>query len=899
MFEVVSHDGARYHFSKRFSEFEAMRKQSRKYGKLPLLPPKGGLFGKVGMNQTRVHKRYVALGKWLAACLEHMQTSSDDPGGRSPELCELFFDFVSANQAPTPSVRARQIFYHEENAPPENGSAAAKRVVSVAEESKRRPPVRGHGLSDAERRLQNRARGHSRGGGGGGGGGKRGGKRGRGGSSGDGDGDGEYDEEDEEEEEEDEDDDSGFDGAETKTTRGTPPPADLLSPLKSPATEIERKREAPLPLDPVAFEAWKVKVRAWKNDLRVRVSEDREEMVSRLQLQVKQWRATMRKRATSAIEGYQAKAAEESQKRQHLQKKMEIAKVRYSDMQRRLSDVESEGFNATVTTAATAAAAAAAAAAASKGGGPTLEVAVRAAHTQKDRADRAVKELQQARREVAALRGRVKELEGGGAQLLKERDHLKEEVAFLRQRGTVRNTPPSSSFLSPTSSSASSSNSSSSSSSTLSRPIPLKTSPATTKPTKHRLSAGRRREAKGEPEDGNGGGGGGGVGVDEGEGGSVGRGVSDGRPPRANSTSGVPTKNRSLRFSRHNVASRRAVSASVGSAAARNVMRSNSADEGIGGGVVGGAGDNGGGVRSKPSAHHRNKSHSGLRGELEREEDLGAAVFGVEEEEEAEVAAEKGVPQTRTREKEDEEGEGEEENLPVSGWIEAKAEDGRTYYYHKQTRRVRWEKPEGEVAGRIEKRLHDEQVEAERRQKEKVKRLRKRREEQEALDAATRGLAGVESKVSAWAKGKRLPYLLANLCTILEELAAPPAGAGSPPLNSSDKTLLLPPAMMGKCQGLRADSEYAKVHNVYIRVLRLLHPDKLALAPLKSRLTAQKLFSVLTSAQIKYANAKEAADKKAAAAADAANSRASSRSGGGGVSGGGVRRAMSADAGWV
>ena len=212
MFEVVSHDGARHHFSKRFSEFEAMRKQSLKYGKLPLLPPKGGLFGKVGMNQTRVHKRYVALGKWLAACLEHMQTSSDDPGGRSSELCELFFDYVSANQAPTPSVRARQIFYHEENVPPENGSAAAKRVVSVAEESKRRGPVRGHGLSDAERRLQNRARGNSKGGGGGGG--KRGGKRGRGGSSGDGDGDGEYDEEyDEEVEGEDEDDDSGFERA--------------------------------------------------------------------------------------------------------------------------------------------------------------------------------------------------------------------------------------------------------------------------------------------------------------------------------------------------------------------------------------------------------------------------------------------------------------------------------------------------------------------------------------------------------------------------------------------------------------------------------------------------------------------------------------------------------------
>ena len=898
MFEVVSHDGARHHFSKRFSEFEAMRKQSLKYGKLPLLPPKGGLFGKVGMNQTRVHKRYVALGKWLAACLEHMQTSSDDPGGRSSELCELFFDYVSANQAPTPSVRARQIFYHEENVPPENGSAAAKRVVSVAEESKRRGPVRGHGLSDAERRLQNRARGNSKGGGGGGG--KRGGKRGRGGSSGDGDGDGEYDEEyDEEVEGEDEDDDSGFERAETKTTRGTPPPADLLSPLKSPATEIERKREAPLPLDPVAFEAWKVKVRAWKNDLQVRVSEDREEMVSRLQLQVKQWRATMRKRATSAIEGYQAKAAEESQKRQHLQKKMEIAKVRYSDMQRRLSDVESEGFNATVITAATAATAAAAA---SKGGGPTLEVAVRAAHTQKDRADRAIKELQQARREVAALRGRVKELEGGGAQLLKERNHLKEEVAFLRQRGTVRNTPPSSSFLSPSSSSASSSNSSSSSS-TVSRPIPLKTSPATTKPTKHRLSPGRRREAKGEPEDGNDSGGGG---VDEGEGGSGGRGVSDGRPPRANSTSGVPTKNRSLRFSRHNVASRRAVSASVGSAAARNVMRSNSADEGTRGGVVDNGAedrdsDNGAGVGSKPSAHQRNKSHSGLRGELEREEDLGAAAFGVEEKAEAEVAAETGTgaPQTRTREKEDEEGEGEEENLPVSGWIEAKAEDGRTYYYHKQTRRVRWEKPEGEVAGRIEKRLHDEKVEAERRQKEKVKRLRKRREEQEALDAATRGLTGVESTVNAWAKGKRLPYLLANLCTILEELAASPAGAGSPPLNSSDKTLLLPPAMVRKCQDLHAGSEYATVHTVYIRVLRLLHPDKLALAPQKSRLTAQKLFMVLTAAQIKYANAKEAADKKAAAAADAVSSRASSCRGGGGVRGGGARRAMSADAGWV
>ena len=356
LFEATLGGGRRHHFNRRFREFEALRQRCKAYVKLPLLPPKGGPFYGVGLNKQRIHKRYLGLGKWVGSVLDILQ---DQTSGRTRELCQLFLDFIAQNQAPTPSMRTQVVWHETDHAGAESyggvgggglsnddyrgsqfstvGGATGSfaddedngdggrggdddgRGESGTGSGKGAAGGRGAGATSPTAQLREQLQGR--------GGGARGRRRGRAGSGGS----------------------SASSGAASGAAEGASNHGSSSSSSSSSSGGggggggggVRGRQDSEPYMDKEAFAKWQEKVRAWKSDLKARVLEDREAMISRLQTQVKRWKSNMKQRATSAIEELQAKANEESARREKLQKKMERAKVVFSDMQQRLSAAES------------------------------------------------------------------------------------------------------------------------------------------------------------------------------------------------------------------------------------------------------------------------------------------------------------------------------------------------------------------------------------------------------------------------------------------------------------------------------------------------------------------------------------------------------------------------------
>lgn len=112
-------------------------------------------------------------------------------------------------------------------------------------------------------------------------------------------------------------------------------------------------------------------------------------------------------------------------------------------------------------------------------------------------------------------------------------------------------------------------------------------------------------------------------------------------------------------------------------------------------------------------------------------------------------------------------------NIPkgkaLGDWVEVDSPDG-TYYYHKLTRAVRWERPEGAVAEKMSQRIWEEEEETRRRQakrKEEMadKEKSARRMQEEKLKVEKK----VISKVQRWANGKSLPHLLQSLHELIPD----------------------------------------------------------------------------------------------------------------------------------
>jgi hypothetical protein len=231
----------------------------------------------------------------------------------------------------------------------------------------------------------------------------------------------------------------------------------------------------------------------------------------------------------------------------------------------------------------------------------------------------------------------------------------------------------------------------------------------------------------------------------------------------------------------------------------------------------------------------------------------------------------------------------------ASGWSVAHAADGQTYYYNAQSRRTRWDPPpaEGSVADAIEERRRREEGETLARQRRAVSGMRERaasRAEESAGEAGVSGSGGARLAVCC----SRSDALLVQNILLTHMLPAPPRPQPCPAASQVQKGVdtrvsawaqrsgqdarrmlrtvheLLPadweaaarlqPATLGIAAtntagggGGGGGGGKAEVKKAFMKVVRVIHPDKLPKsAGHELRCMCRSLFVSLASAHEQF-----------------------------------------------
>lgn len=161
----------------------------------------------------------------------------------------------------------------------------------------------------------------------------------------------------------------------------------------------------------------------------------------------------------------------------------------------------------------------------------------------------------------------------------------------------------------------------------------------------------------------------------------------------------------------------------------------------------------------------------------------------------------------------------------LDNWLQARTAEGQVYYYHRVSRAVRWEKPDPEMARKVEARIIGEKLRHKRRHAERVQQINDtadRAKQEEATKDTLR--EEIESRVASWARGKTIGGMLQSLPQVI--------------------------AWGEHSSGVELDarSSAAAIKKAYLKAVRVVHPDKVATAPLQQRLEAQRVFAVLQDA---------------------------------------------------
>lgn len=168
----------------------------------------------------------------------------------------------------------------------------------------------------------------------------------------------------------------------------------------------------------------------------------------------------------------------------------------------------------------------------------------------------------------------------------------------------------------------------------------------------------------------------------------------------------------------------------------------------------------------------------------------------------------------------------------LKNWIAAQAADGSTYYWHRVTRAVRWDKPDLETARRVEARIAGMNDGVQ-------KRLAELAAEEEAAkrDSARKSAmeGDIETRVRVWARGKNIKAMLSSLDAVLLTKEVPDSIASLAAAGGPDD-----------------------VKKAYMRAVRIVHPDKSSTAPLEAQVEAHKVFTVLSDAYRKYSSVLDA-----------------------------------------
>jgi hypothetical protein len=177
----------------------------------------------------------------------------------------------------------------------------------------------------------------------------------------------------------------------------------------------------------------------------------------------------------------------------------------------------------------------------------------------------------------------------------------------------------------------------------------------------------------------------------------------------------------------------------------------------------------------------------------------------------------------------------------LKNWLPVKNEDGTTYYYHKVTRVTRWDRPELDVARRVEERIREETAATKARQQERLAELQAEEQARVAAAAARfRNENDIESRVSTWNTKHKggIRSLLASLSSVL---------AGTTLVGTVPEEIL---HLVGPTAGASYGEE--NLRKAYKMALRIVHPDKVESSRPEEELLAQKVFSTLSDAYKKY-----------------------------------------------
>jgi hypothetical protein len=168
----------------------------------------------------------------------------------------------------------------------------------------------------------------------------------------------------------------------------------------------------------------------------------------------------------------------------------------------------------------------------------------------------------------------------------------------------------------------------------------------------------------------------------------------------------------------------------------------------------------------------------------------------------------------------------------LKNWLPAKAPDGSTYYYHRITRAVRWDRPDSEAAKRIEERIQEERASVRMRQEERLAELASARDAaKKEAEARSRIESTLDGRLKAWAKGKSARGMLMSLATGL---------------------IAIPKEIPEDISTLAATGTVDNIKKAYLKAVRVVHPDKMGSAPLEAQLEAQKAFALLSEAYKKF-----------------------------------------------
>ena len=183
-------------------------------------------------------------------------------------------------------------------------------------------------------------------------------------------------------------------------------------------------------------------------------------------------------------------------------------------------------------------------------------------------------------------------------------------------------------------------------------------------------------------------------------------------------------------------------------------------------------------------------------------------------------------------------------------WLEATTKDGRIYYYHRNTRIVRWDKPPPHIAKQMDERKKREEMVAEKRRKERLDALRKSEEDKkEYNDFKIQISAKVQKRVQNWSRvsdhGKKLKSLFNLLNTIhldMPELVLKPLPGARKVVKQN-----LDDDPFGYNSNMNNNIPDAKTLKKMYRVALLkIHPDRIGKnVSVEVRLLAEQVFGVI------------------------------------------------------